>query len=429
MKPPRASALRRAGLAALVAAAFFAGLSADHVARAARDDERWRALDVFAQVLAHVENQYVDEVPERELVYGAVDGLLARLDPHSAFLRPEVYRAMREETAGEFEGVGIELSARDGELVVVAPVADSPGERAGIRPGDRIVEIDGAPARSLGAQEASRRMKGPAGTTVRLTILREGSTRPLVLALVRDRVRTQSVDWHVVDRERGIAYVRIRLFQERTDRALKKALDGARAELSGELRGLVLDLRSDPGGLLDQAVKVADRFLDDGIIVSTETRGGRSVEVERAHAKETEPRYPMAVLVNRGSASASEIVAGALQDHARAAIVGTRTFGKGSVQQVIDLPDGSGLKLTVARYYTPLHRSIQDRGIEPDLVVPELPEGDGPPSPAVKPAAKGEAAADPQLAAALTHLASRQGREGTPANASTPAAGGGAGTR
>jgi len=429
MKPPRASALRRAGLAALVAAAFFAGLSADHVARAARDDERWRALDVFAQVLAHVENQYVDEVPERELVYGAVDGLLARLDPHSAFLRPEVYRAMREETAGEFEGVGIELSARDGELVVVAPVADSPGERAGIRPGDRIVEIDGVSARSLGAQEASRRMKGPAGTTVRLTILREGSTRPLVLALVRDRVRTQSVDWHVVDRERGIAYVRIRLFQERTDRALKKALDGARAELSGELRGLVLDLRSDPGGLLDQAVKVADRFLDDGIIVSTETRGGRSVEVERAHAKETEPRYPMAVLVNRGSASASEIVAGALQDHARAAIVGTRTFGKGSVQQVIDLPDGSGLKLTVARYYTPLHRSIQDRGIEPDLVVPELPEGDGTPSPAVKSAPADGTPADPQLAAALAQVAARQGREGMPAAPSTPAAGGGARAR
>lgn len=429
MKLPRASALRRAGLAALVAAAFFAGLSADHVARAARDDERWRALDVFAQVLAHIENQYVDELPERELVYGAVDGLLARLDPHSAFLRPEVYRAMREETSGEFEGVGIELSARDGDLVVVAPVADSPGERAGIRHGDRIVEIDGAPARSLGAQEASRRMKGPAGTTVRLTILREGSPRPLVLALVRDRVRTQSVDWRVADRARGIAYVRIRLFQERTDRALKKALDGARAELGGELRGLVLDLRSDPGGLLEQAVKVADRFLEDGIIVSTETRGGRSVEVERAHAKDTEPGYPMAVLVNGGSASASEIVAGALQDHGRAAIVGTRTFGKGSVQQVIDLPDGSGLKLTIARYYTPLHRSIQDRGIEPDLVVPELPEGGGPHSPGVKPAARGEVAPDPQLAAALTQLASRQGREGRPAGASTPAAVGGAETR
>jgi carboxyl-terminal processing protease len=429
MKLPPASTLRRAGLAALVAAAFFAGLSVDHVARAARDDERWRALDVFAQVLAHIENQYVDEVPERELVYGAVDGLLARLDPHSAFLRPEVYRAMREETAGEFEGVGIELSARDGELVVVAPLADSPGERAGIRPGDRIVEIDGTSARSLGALEASRRMKGPAGTTVRLTILREGSAKPMVLALVRDRVRTQSVDWRVADRARGIAYVRIRQFQERTDRALKKALDGARAELGGELKGLVLDLRSDPGGLLDQAVKVADRFLEDGIIVSTETRARRSVEVERAHAKDTEPRYPMAVLVNRGSASASEIVAGALQDHARAAIVGTRTFGKGSVQQVLDLPDGSGLKLTVARYYTPLHRSIQDRGIEPDLVVPELPEGDGTPSPAVKSAPADGTPADPQLAAALAQVAARQGREGMPAAPSTPAAGGGARAR
>jgi carboxyl-terminal processing protease len=416
----RLPSVRRAGVAALVAAAFFAGLSFDHAARAARDEERWRSLDVFAQVLAHVENQYVEDVPERELVYGAIDGMVARLDPHTAFLRPDVYRAMRDDTAGEFEGLGVELALRDGELTVIAPLADSPGERAGIRPGDRIVEIDGVTTRDVSAFEATRRLKGPVGTTVRLTLRRDGVEAPLALALVRDRVRTRSVEWRVADRARGVVYVQITSFQDRTDRGLKRALDGARAELGGEIRGLVLDLRSNPGGLLEQAVRVADRFLDDGVIVSTEGRARRSVEVEKAHAKDTEPRYPMAVLVNRGSASASEIVAGALQDHGRAAVVGTTTFGKGSVQQVIDLADGAGLKLTVARYFTPNHRSIQDRGIEPDLVVADRPAPPASPatdpsrdSPSVKSAAVGRPESDPPLAAALAHLYARSGHSGS----------------
>ena len=374
----------RALTLALVAAAFFAGLSVDHVARASRRDggQPYRALDIFADVLAYIENGYVEEVKEKDLVYGAIEGMVGRLDPHSQFMRPEVFRALKEETSGEFDGVGLELTMKDDQLVVISPIADAPGERAGILPGDRILRIDGAPTRDVPLSEAIRRMKGSPGSKIALEIMRDGFSSPQTLTLARDRVRTQSVEWRVLDAERGYVLAKVKTFQDRTDSALKKGLDGARAQLGGEIRGLVLDLRNDPGGLLEQAVRVADRFLREGVVVSTEGRGRRNVEVERAHAKDTEPAYPMIVLVNRGTASASEIVAGALQDHGRALILGTQTFGKGSVQSVIDLEDGSGLKLTVARYFTPKHRSIQEFGIEPDVVVaeamPPLRPEDGP---------------------------------------------------
>ena len=353
----------------LVGLAFLAGLSVNQAAAAAKKHEVYRPLDVFADVLAHVENSYVEEVEEKELVYGAIDGLVGRLDPHSVFLRPEVFKALRDETTGEFDGLGLELGVKDDQLTVIAPMADSPGERAGIQPGDRIVSLDGTPARELTLAEASRRMKGAVGTKVVLELMREGFTAPQKLTLVRDRIRLQSVDWRVLDRDRRYAYVRVRSFQERTDRALRKALDDARAALKGELRGVVLDLRNDPGGLLDQAVRVADLWLASGVIATTEGRAKRNVEVEKAREKDTEPGYPLIVLVNKGTASASEIVAGALQDHQRAVIMGTQTFGKGSVQTIIELEDGAGLKLTVARYYTPKHRSIQERGVTPDVVV------------------------------------------------------------
>ncbi len=369
--PPR-RLLRSAALVLLVAAAFLAGLGADHVAAAARrGSQPYRSLDVFSDVLAHIENSYVDEVDERELVYGAIEGMVARLDPHSLFMRPDVYKAMRDETTGEFDGLGLEVTLVADQVTVVSPVADSPGERAGIRPGDRIVSIDGTGTRDMSLAEAIRRMKGAAGTKVSLEIMRDGFSAPQKLALVRDRVRMQSVEWRVLDPERRYAYVRVKAFQERTDRALRKALDDARAALKGELGGLVLDLRNDPGGLLEQAVRVSDAFLARGVIVTTEGRNRKNAEEERAREKDTEPNYPMIVLVNRGTASASEIVAGALQDHGRAVIMGTQTFGKGSVQTIVELEDGSGLKLTVARYFTPKHRSIQERGITPDVVVPE----------------------------------------------------------
>ena len=370
----RRSPLVRLALVLALAAAFFAGLAVDHVASAARRAaaQPYRPLDVFSDVLAHVENSYVEEVDEKDLVYGAIDGMMARLDPHSVFMRPDVYRQMRDETTGEFDGLGLEVTIQDSELTVVSPVVESPGERAGIKPGDRIVSIDGVTTKDMTLTDAIRRMKGAAGTKAELEIMREGFASPQKLTLVRDRIRTQSVDMRILDPDRRYAYVRVRAFQERTDRNLIKALDDARAAAQGQIRGLVLDLRNNPGGLLDQAVRVSDVFLSSGVIVTTAGRGRKSVEVERAHEKDTEPAYPMIVLVNKGTASASEIVAGALQDHGRAVIMGTPTFGKGSVQTIIELEDGSGLKLTVARYYTPKNRSIQELGISPDVVVAEV---------------------------------------------------------
>ncbi len=367
--------LARLALVAALAATFLAGLAFDHVASAARraSAQPYRPLDVFSDVLAHVENSYVEEVNEKDLVYGAIDGMMAKLDPHSVFMRPDVYRQMRDETTGEFDGLGLELTVHEGEVTVISPVAESPGERAGIRPGDRVLSIDGAPTKEMTLSEAIRRMKGPAGSKVTLEIMRDGFASPQKLVLVRDRIRTQSVDMRVLDAERRYAYVRVRTFQERTDKNLVKALDDARAQLGGQIRGLVLDLRNNPGGLLDQAVRVSDVFLSSGVIVTTAGRGRRNLEVERAREKDTEPPYPVIALVNKGTASASEIVAGALQDHGRAVIMGTPTFGKGSVQTIIELEDGSGLKLTVARYYTPKNRSIQEMGIAPDIVVAEVP--------------------------------------------------------
>ncbi len=369
----RRPVLSRLALVGALAVAFLAGLGVEHVASASRRGAAapYRPLDVFAEVLEKVENDYVEDVNEQELVYGAIDGVIGRLDPHSAFMRPDVYRQLREDTTGEFDGLGLEVALANGALTVVAPLADSPGERAGLHPGDRILAIDGAPTKDMALAEAIRRMKGPAGTRAVLEVMRDGFTAPQALTLVRDRVRTQSVELKILDPERRYAYVRVKAFQERTDRGVKKALDDARARLGGELRGLVLDLRNDPGGLLDQAVRVADLFLASGIIVTTEGRTRRDVQVEKAREKDTEPPYPVIVLVNKGTASASEIVAGALQDHGRAVIMGTRTFGKGSVQTIVELEDGSGLKLTVARYFTPKHRSIQERGITPDVVVGE----------------------------------------------------------
>jgi carboxyl-terminal processing protease len=360
-------------LAALAVALL--ALAAGAAASPRRDAAQpYRSLDTLAEVLAYVENNYVDEVKEKELVYAAIDGMLQHLDPHSVLLRPEVYRAMKDETSGEFDGVGLEVTARDDEVVVVAPIADTPAERAGIRAGDRITAVDGTPTKDLPLPEVIRRMKGPAGTKVVVEVMRPAFREPLKLTLVRDHVRTSSVDARILDPAAGIAYVRIRTFQDRTDRQLEKTLADVRARLGGEIRGMVLDLRNDPGGLLEQAVRVADRFLRSGVIVTTEGRGQRAPDVERAHEKDTEPDYPMVVLVNRGSASASEIVAGALQDHGRATIVGTNTFGKASVQTVIELDDGSALKLTVAKYYTPKHRAIHDVGIRPDVQVADAPE-------------------------------------------------------
>jgi carboxyl-terminal processing protease len=370
--------MKRLGLVLALAATFFAGLTVDHFATAASRQPpfQYRSLDVFESALAEIKNNYVEPVQEQDLVYGAIDGMMARLDPHSAFYRPDAYRQMHDENLyGVYEGVGVEPTIEGGVLTVIAPVDGSPAARAGLRPGDHILSIDGTTTRDMPLPEATRRLRGRTGTSVALEIMREGFEAPQRLTLVRDRVQTQSVDSRVLDPELRYLYLKVKGFQDGpngTEASVIRALAEGRAAMRGEIRGLVLDLRNNPGGLVDQAVRVADLFLSEGTIVSIEGRDGRNREVLRAHEVATEPAYRMVVLVNRGTASAAEILAGALQDQRRAWIMGTQTFGKGSVQTIIDLADGSGLKLTTARYYTPSHRSIQELGITPNVEVAEV---------------------------------------------------------
>ncbi len=359
---------RRAALAGVAAVTAVAAAGAVFASPAAASI--YRELDIFTRVLADIENNYVEPVDERALVYGAIRGMLATLDPHSLFMDPKQYAQMKADTTGEFGGLGLEVTMRDGALVVVSPIDDTPAARAGIEPGDAILAIDGTPTRDLTLTQAIDRMQGAPGTKVKLLLMRKGFAQPREIPIVREHIHVNPVEGRLV--ENNLGYVRIRSFQDRTDVFLRDALGKLHAQAGGPLGGLVLDLRNNPGGLLDQAVRVADRFLESGVIVTTEGRNKTHVETEMAHPRGTEPEYPMIVLVNGGSASASEIVAGALQDHGRAVIMGTQTFGKGSVQTVIELPDGSGLKLTVAKYYTPKHRSIQESGITPDVVVHEM---------------------------------------------------------
>ncbi|MCK5798564.1 MAG: S41 family peptidase [Deltaproteobacteria bacterium] len=324
----------------------------------------YRKLNVFARVLTYIENNYVEHVDDAELIYGAIKGMMGRLDPHSVFMPPKQYQQLKADTRVEFGGVGIEVEIREGWITVVAPLDGTPAKKAGIRSVDQIVQIEGRSTQGMTMDEAVRLMRGPRGTRVKIAIRHRGEKKPRNLALVRDVIRIVSVTSKMM--VPTIGYVRIKTFQERTDAHLRQAIEGMRKE---GLKGLILDLRSNPGGLLDQAVRVADLFIAKGRIVSTIGKGGRIMEREKAHARGTFARVPIVCLVNGGSASASEIVAGALQDHRRAVVLGTRTFGKGSVQTIIELRDGSGLKLTVARYYTPSGRSIQERGIVPDIVV------------------------------------------------------------
>jgi carboxyl-terminal processing protease len=345
-------------------------------AAAAEPDPTYEKLDVFAQVLQYLQNGYVEKVDGQRLVYGAIRGMLRSLDPHTSFMTPEEFKALQEDTSGNFGGVGVELEMKDGRLTVVAPLDGSPAAVAGIRAGDRVIRIDGAAVAEMDFGEASRRIKGTPGTKVVLTIDRDGFDEPRDFVLIRQRLHMNPVEMLLP--LPGYAVIRIRSFQERTERFMMDAIAALKAQSGGQLKGLVLDLRNNPGGLLQQAVRVADRFLAEGLIVETRGRSARP-EREFAHPKGTEPAYPMICLVNGGSASAAEIVAGALQDHGRALVLGTRTFGKGSVQTVLPLKDGSGLKMTIARYYTPKLRSIQEQGIIPDVEVPEEapPQGDG----------------------------------------------------
>lgn len=324
----------------------------------------YQKLDIFTDVLTTIQNTYVDEVPADKLIYGAIEGMLQTLDPHSAFMPPDVYKEMQVDTSGQFGGLGIEITMKDGVLTVVAPIEDTPASRAGIQPEDKIIAIDGVTTKDLSLGEAVKKMRGPKGTKVTITVMRNGWKGPQDFTLEREIIKVKSVKSKLFDGD--IGYVRIQQFQERTGEDLKAALK----ELEkNRLQGLILDLRNNPGGLLDQAIEVGDQFLDDGLIVFTKGRLPNSRQEFRARSEGYDRKYPIVVLVNGGSASASEIVAGALQDHRRAILMGTPTFGKGSVQTIIPLKDGSALRLTTAKYYTPNGRSIQATGITPDIIV------------------------------------------------------------
>ena len=331
---------------------------------------KFEAARRFSQVLDLVERNYVKDVTQIELINAAVKGLLQGLDPHSTFMTADEYKEMQETTSGEFFGVGIEISLENGQVVVVTPIEDTPAFRAGVQPGDVILSIDGQPAQELSLQEVVSRIRGAKGTEVELGILHSDAKSPQNVRIVRDSIPLVSVKSKPL--EDGYYWVRLTRFSERTTDELKDALRQAFKESreSGEgLKGIVLDLRNNPGGLLDQAVSVSDTFLKGGAIVSIKGREENAQRTYNARKQEDDVDVPMVVLINAGSASASEIVAGALRDQKRALIVGERSFGKGSVQNIIPLADGSGLKLTVALYYTPNGSSIQAEGIVPDLEV------------------------------------------------------------
>ncbi len=347
--------------------AVFAAASWTVVSRvSAVPAESYEDFKIFTDVIGIVESSYTDEVDTQELIYGAVKGMLRGLDPHSSFLTPADYKEMQVDTKGSFGGIGIEIGLRDDVLTVISPIEDTPAFRAGLEAGDLIVKIEDQSTKDMSLMDAVKLMRGKKGTPLTIWIMRKGFTEPKEVDLVRAIIKIQSIKHREL--EEGYGYVRVTQFQERTDRDLEKALNelGSR---KGELKGLVLDLRNNPGGLLKQAAEVSDKFLSEGLIVYTKGRvPGQDMEFA-ARKKGTHPEYPIIVLVNGGSASASEIVAGALQDHKRGIVLGTQTFGKGSVQTIIPLQDGSAVRLTTAKYYTPSGRSIQAKGIEPDIVV------------------------------------------------------------
>ena len=366
----RNSKIRRY-LLILMAAVLVSLVSATAYRSATAAGTDYESIELFTDVLAIVKKSYVEEVDTKKLIYGAINGMLASLDPHSSFMPPDTYKELKLDTKGEFGGLGIEISIKDGILTVISPIEDTPAYRAGLKPGDQILKIDDKFSKDLTIMDAVKKMRGVKGSKVNLTIMREGFDKPKEFPLVRDIIQVKSIKFKMLDD--GYGYVRIAQFQEKTADDLQKALASLNEANKGNLKGLVLDLRNDPGGLLDQAVKVSETFLDEGkLIVYTEGREKDAQMKFTSRKGEKQPNYPIVALINSGSASASEIVAGALQDHKRAVIMGVQSFGKGSVQTIIPLSDNSGLRLTTARYFTPSGRSIQAKGITPDIVVERI---------------------------------------------------------
>ncbi|KPK38021.1 MAG: peptidase S41 [Gammaproteobacteria bacterium SG8_47] len=322
-------------------------------------------LRSMSEVFAKIKNDYVEEVDDKTLLENAIRGMLSGLDPHSAYLSPDEYREMRIGTTGEFGGLGIEVGMEDGFVKVIAPIDDTPAQRAGLEAGDLIIRLDDTPVKGMTLGDAVRKMRGKRGTDITLTVVREGVDKPFKVVITRDIIKIRSVKSRVL--EPGYGYVRLSHFQESTGADMVKAIEKLHKESDGPLRGLVLDLRNNPGGLLDAAVEVSDAFLEKGIVVSVRGRTGEANIRKHATPDDVMSGAPVVVLVNSGSASASEIVAGALQDHHRAVVMGEQTFGKGSVQTILPLGSEAALKLTTARYYTPSGRTIQAEGIKPDI--------------------------------------------------------------
>ncbi len=352
---------------------FFLGAYGKRAAGSTNDKDIYGYLRTFSEVIDLVKKNYVDEVNDKEIVYSAIKGILESLDPHSSFLPPDMYKEMQTDTKGEFGGIGIEISIKDGFPVVITPIEDTPAFKEGIKAGDLIVRIDGKPTKNMNLVDVVKMIRGQKGKPVNLTIAREGTPGMKEYNVVRDIIQVKSVKFKMLDE--GYGYIRIVQFQEKTSRDLDNAFkELQKANKDKELKGIVLDLRNDPGGLLEQAVEVSDRFLSDGIIVSIDGRGEKKKTDENkmkffAQKKSGDYLNALVVLINEGSASASEIVAGALQDYKRAIIVGTKSFGKGSVQTIFPLDDGSAVRLTTAKYYTPKGRSIQGEGVAPDITV------------------------------------------------------------
>ena len=355
-------------LAVLAAGSTMVGLARSKSASAA-NSEIYRQLDLFGEVLERVRSDYVEKPEDPKLIEAAINGMLTALDPHSAYLNPKHFRDMQVQTRGEFGGLGIEVTMENGIVKVVSPIEDTPASKAGLMSGDLITHLDKEQILGLTLQEAVEKMRGPINSPISLTIVRKGVEDPFDVKVVRDVIHINPVKYNAEGDDVG--YIRLTTFNEQTTANMQKAIEDLKKQLGPKLKGYVVDLRNNPGGLLDQAISVSDAFLDQGAIVLT--RGRNLEETQRSNARpgDITDGQKIVVLINGGSASASEIVAGALQDHHRATIVGTRSFGKGSVQTIIPLGSNGALRLTTARYYTPSGRSIQAKGIEPEVVVEE----------------------------------------------------------
>lgn len=368
-----------AGMISLVFTAAMAGVwisnaqaqEAERTVKTPKDDpeafDTYKQLNLFGDVFERVRAQYVDEISDEDLVENAINGMLSSLDPHSSYLDEDDFNDMQIQTKGEFGGLGIEVTMESGFVKVVSPIDDTPAYRAGVQAGDFITHLDGEPVLGLNLNEAVEKMRGKVGTEIELTIRREGVDEAIITKIVRDVIRIESVK-HDVEQE-DVGYIRITTFNQNTMEGVENAVREIKQKTGGKLIGYVLDMRNNPGGLLDQAIAVSDAFLDKGEIVSTRGRQESDTKRDNSTPGDLAEGKPMVVLINGGSASASEIVAGALQDHRRAIVLGTKSFGKGSVQTVIPLPGHGAMRLTTARYYTPSGRSIQAKGIEPDIAV------------------------------------------------------------